>query len=94
MLAGTDCPFDGMEDITVAWELACMVEYGLNPLEAIATATGHAARVLGLEGQIGGLTTGAYADILVAAGDASQDIGALKQVIEVFHNGAKVTGLK
>ena len=90
MLAGTDCVMDGMEDITVAWELACMVEFGLTPLEAIGTATVNAARVLGLDGAIGELSVGAYGDILVVKGDATQDIHALKQVKDVYQAGKRI----
>ncbi len=89
-LAGTDCPFEDMADITVAWELECMVKLGLDPLKAIETATRNPAKVLDMAGQIGELSVGAIADVVVVAGDASQDITALKRVRAVYQGGEKV----
>jgi len=90
ILAGTDCPFDGMEDITVAVELEYMVKHGMTPLEAIAAATGKPASVLGMAGEIGTLAPGAVADILVADANADKDITALKRIKDVYQSGKKV----
>lgn len=90
ILAGTDCPFDGMEDITVAVEMEYMVKHGMTPLEAIATATGKPASVLGMAGEIGTLAPGAVADILVADANADKDITALKRIKDVYQSGKKV----
>lgn len=90
ILAGTDCPFDGMEDITVAVELEYMVKHGITPLEAIAAATGKPASVLGMSGEIGTLAPGAVADILVADANAHKDITALQRIKDVYQSGKKV----
>jgi len=89
-LAGTDCVFEGMENISVAHELACMVEYGLKPVQAIATAAKNAAQALDLSGHIGELCQGAIADVLVVSGDAGKDITALKQICDVYQNGVRI----
>jgi imidazolonepropionase-like amidohydrolase len=91
-MAGTDCPFDGLEHITVAWELECMVGYGVGPVEAIATATGNSAKMLDMEGEIGLLAPGATADIAIAEGNAAKDITALQRIREVYQGGRRVTG--
>jgi len=91
VLAGTDCPFDGLEHITVAWELECLVKVGLPPVEAIASATSKSARVLGMEGEIGILAPGAIADITVADAAADTDITALQRIKDVYQNGKKVS---
>lgn len=90
VLAGTDMVMDGAPAAPVARELQYMVEYGITPVEAIATATGNSARVLGMQGQIGELTQGAVADLLVVEGDASADICALNRVKEVYQDGAAI----
>ena len=87
IVAGTDCPFDGVEHVTVAWELENMVSCGMNPLAAIAAATSNPAKVLGLEGEIGLLAPGLMADIVVADAHADIDITALKRVLAVYQAG-------
>lgn len=46
--------------------------------------------MLGMQGQIGELTQGAVADLLVVEGDASADICALNRVKEVYQDGAAI----
>jgi len=91
IVAGTDCPFDGLEHITVAWELECMVMCGMTPLQAIAAATSSPAKVLGMEGEIGILAAGAIADIMVAETGADTDISALQKVKDVYLDGTRVS---
>lgn len=50
-------------------ELSLMVEHGLSPLGALRAATIDAARLLGLDGEIGTLETGKMADVLLVDGD-------------------------
>lgn len=89
-MAGTDCVSAGLEDITIAWELECMVELGLDPVKAIEVGTRNGAKVLDMEGEIGELRTDAIADVVVVDGDASKDITALKRVLEVYQSGEKI----
>lgn len=90
MLAGTDMVLHGAPVMPVGRELAYMVQYGLTPLAAIATATGNAAAVLGLEKETGMLRPGLSADILVAAGDAAGDITALQKPVQVYRAGKAI----
>jgi imidazolonepropionase-like amidohydrolase len=63
-----------------AVELTILVEQvGMSPMEAIASATRIAAEALGLEDEIGTLEVGKAADLLIVAGDPSQDVGILQQ---------------
>ncbi len=87
---GTDMVLLGAPTVPVARELQYMVDYGITPVQAIATATGNCAKVLDRSGQIGELIPGAEADILVVEGNASQDIKALNHVKEVFLKGQSV----
>ncbi|SHJ79620.1 amidohydrolase family protein [Hespellia stercorisuis] len=91
--AGTDnITPDGRTDLYVAQELAYMVEYGLTPLQAIQIGTMNGAKVLDMAGEIGQIKEGLFADLLIADGDASVDIEALKSVKAVYLNGEFVFG--
>ena len=70
-----------------ARELEAMVSYGMSPLAAMKSATSVAARVLHLEGQIGQLKPGAFADLVAFEGDPTNDVGALRRVRFVMKNG-------
>jgi imidazolonepropionase-like amidohydrolase len=62
-----------------AKELELLMKYaGLNELEAIAAATFNAGRTLNLEGEVGAVAPGMLADLLVVAGDPSEDITILQ----------------
>jgi imidazolonepropionase-like amidohydrolase len=60
-----------------AMELVHMVEGGLAPLAAIATATSGAAQALGLQGEVGAVAPGKVADLVVVDGDPLADIRVL-----------------
>ena len=90
ILAGTDMVIGGTEPAPVEEEIICLTEYGLTAVEAVESATGHAARVLGLEGQIGTLEPGAAADILVVEGDAARRPEALRKTLAVYQNGNQI----
>lgn len=56
-------------------ELVRLVEVGYSPLQALMFATGIAAKVLGIESQLGTIEEGKIADLIVLEGDPLQDIG-------------------
>jgi imidazolonepropionase-like amidohydrolase len=63
-----------------AKELELLMKYGgLSELEAIQAATSNAGIVLGLAGEVGGVEPGRLADLLVIAGDPTQDITMLQE---------------
>jgi imidazolonepropionase-like amidohydrolase len=62
-----------------ARELQLLVDYaGLSPLEAIQAATSTAARVLGMQDEVGTLKPGYKADLLVVNGDPVADVSILQ----------------
>jgi len=83
---GTDA--GAIEHGTQAVEFARMVEYGMKPLEAIRAATTVAAELLRMEGQVGVLTPGAFADIIAVEGNPLEDITALRRVRFVMKGGS------
>jgi imidazolonepropionase-like amidohydrolase len=64
------------------------VGYGMTNLQAIQTATIHAADLLGQSGKIGELKKGAYADIIAVTGNPLQDVKTLETVKWVMKNGS------
>ena len=74
-----------------AGELAELVERaGLTPAEAIAAATTGAARLLGLEGEIGRIAPGFSADLIAVDGDPLADVRLLQHVGFVMARGRVV----
>jgi imidazolonepropionase-like amidohydrolase len=70
-----------------ARELELMVEYGMRPADALAAATGGAARVLRREHELGRVAPGFAADLVAVDGDPLADITALRRVRLVVARG-------
>ncbi|MGZ3873935.1 MAG: amidohydrolase family protein [Mucilaginibacter sp.] len=68
-------------------EFEYMVEAGMPPMEAIKSATGSAAILLGKEGELGSISKGKFADIIAVDGDPLSDIKAIKNVVFVMKGG-------
>jgi len=77
MAMGTDLGSFGRGENAV--ELIYLVEAGMTPMQAIVAATGMAAECIGLGGETGVLCDGLYADLLVIAGDPTQDVSILSE---------------
>jgi len=71
----------------MAQEFLRMVEFGMSPMDAIKSATSRAAEMLEMEGQIGVVAPGAYADIVAVGGDPLHDIKILESVQFVMKDG-------
>jgi imidazolonepropionase-like amidohydrolase len=71
----------------IAQEFPHMVELGMSPMEAIKSATSRAAEMLDLQGQIGVIAPGAYADIVALSGDPLSNIKTLENVQFVMKDG-------
>ncbi|MFC7200241.1 metal-dependent hydrolase family protein [Halospeciosus flavus] len=83
---GTDAgtPFNFHAD--AAEELELMVEYGLDPTEAVRAATVNAADLLGLD-DVGRIETGYRADLVVLPENPREDVTAYQEPEFVVANG-------
>ncbi len=71
----------------IAQEFERMVEFGFAPLDAIKSATSKAAEMLGMQGKVGTIAAGAFADIVAVQGDPLADVKVLKAVKFVMKDG-------
>jgi imidazolonepropionase-like amidohydrolase len=71
-------------------EMEMMVEGGLTPEEVILSATGGAARCMGLEGVVGTVQPGAWADFLVLDADPREEIRNMRRIHGVWISGNPV----
>ncbi|MFL6439404.1 MAG: amidohydrolase family protein [Terriglobales bacterium] len=71
----------------IAQEFAREVEFGMTPMQAIQTATARAADLLEMQGKIGVIAPGAFADVIAVQDDPLRDVNALKNVTFVMKDG-------
>lgn len=73
------------------WELSYLVEsLEMSPSEALVSATGLAAKALGIDDVVGTVEEAKAADFVVIDGDPAQDIGVFKdtkRILGVFRDG-------
>jgi imidazolonepropionase-like amidohydrolase len=87
IVAGTDS--FGTDVTPIGTEARLLAEAGLTPLEALQSATVHAARLLGQD-DVGRLVRGSLADVVVVDADPLTDASALEKVRVVVAQGAVV----
>jgi imidazolonepropionase-like amidohydrolase len=68
-------------------ELELMVEYGMSPLQALASATVTAADVLLLGDSVGRISPGYVADMIVTRSDPLESPSALRDIVLVVQEG-------
>ena len=94
MALGTDSGFSVTPyGVWHARELELLMTYaGLTSLEAIQAGTSNGALMLGLDGEIGQVTEGMIADLIIVNGDPVADITVLqrREAIETVISGGRV----
>jgi len=71
----------------IAQEFSRMTDLGMSPIDAIESATSRPAEMLDMEGQIGVIAPGAYADVIAVQGDPLRNIKVLENVEFVMKDG-------
>lgn len=89
---GTDqFPFEPNNGTTATVsEAEIYVQAGMTPLQALRAATTQPAKMLGMEADVGSLSPGKYADIVVVDADPLKSIGALRSIDFVMKGGKLV----
>ncbi len=90
LVAGTDAASDiaGLPFPVVHYELQLLVEaVDLTPLQALQTATLNAARALALEADLGSVTTGKIANLVVLDDNPVESIAHTRSVAHVIKHG-------
>jgi imidazolonepropionase-like amidohydrolase len=75
-------------------ELSLLVDSGLTAREALLAATSTAARLLGMQGEIGTVERGKRADLVVVAGDALEITTLAQRIDAVYQDGRRVPPIK
>jgi len=83
---GTDSPLPGLA-IVNHLGLRAEVKFGMQPWEALQTATLLAARAFGYEKDLGSLEAGKLADLILVAGDPLRDIKDAARIQQVMVDG-------
>lgn len=72
---------------TTLRELELLGEAGLTPTEALTAGTYQAAKMLGIETEVGLIVPGMRADLVVLRGDVTADLSAIWEAQLVVHDG-------
>ena len=88
IVAGTDQAVPGY---SLHREIELYAQAGFTPLEAIQAATLVPARVMGLEREVGSVTAGKRADLIVVDADPLQSVANLRRISLVVTNGRRFT---
>jgi imidazolonepropionase-like amidohydrolase len=89
ILAGTDAPNPGTgHGVSMHRELELLVQAGLNPTEALCSATSVPAHAFALNDR-GRIAPGLRADLLLVKGDPATDITATRDIVAVWKTGAE-----
>jgi imidazolonepropionase-like amidohydrolase len=88
LVAGCDAGSPLNFHSALAREVATLAEVGLTSMEAIQAATLRAAQMQGVDDQLGTVSVGKLADIIVVDGDPLQDIRVLQHgIVHVIKDG-------
>ena len=72
---------------SIAKEFEYETQFGMSPAQAIESATSKAAALLEMDGKIGVVAPGAFADIVAVTGDPLKDVKLLQHVDFVMKDG-------
>ena len=74
------------------WEMAALASGGLTPREVLRAATRHGAEMIGVAQDIGTVSAGKLADLVVLSDDPTLDIRNSTKIVYVIKNGELFAG--
>jgi imidazolonepropionase-like amidohydrolase len=77
-----------------AKEFALMAELGMPPAQALVSATLAAAKLLGIDADVGTLEAGKFADIVAVRGNVLADLSSTEKPVFVMKHGVLVSNAK
>ena len=86
VIGGTDSPLD-LPSTSLHLNLISQVKYGLQPWQALETVTSTAARAASLNRDLGTISPGKLADMILVKGNPLEDIKDITRVQCVMKNG-------
>ena len=88
LYAGSDAPTHmSFPGISLHWELEYLVNAGISPINALRIATIEAAEAVGAEEDLGSVTTGKLADLVILDANPLEDITNSKRIWRVVKGG-------
>jgi imidazolonepropionase-like amidohydrolase len=87
---GTDTGEVGVTADMVWREIALLHDHGATPMAAIRAATSAAARLLGVDADVGTVEAGKVADLVLVDGDPLADLGSLAEPAVILKGGSIV----
>ena len=90
LATGTDTGEVGVTADMVWREVRLLRDHGATPMVAIQAATSSAARLLGVDRDVGTVETGKWADLVLVDGDPLSDLSLLSHPVEVWQRGRPV----
>jgi imidazolonepropionase-like amidohydrolase len=87
LLAGTDIAATRIPGFFLHDELSALVDAGLTPLQALRAATANAAAILHKESELGSVTPGKLADLVLVEGNPLERIENTHRIAAVVLGG-------
>ncbi|MFP5330749.1 MAG: metal-dependent hydrolase family protein [Acidimicrobiia bacterium] len=87
IVTGTDCGLRGIGPDLLSREIELLVAHGLDPANALRAATSRAARVLGVDAEVGSVEPGKLADLVLVEGNPLHDPTVLRRPLAVIRGG-------
>lgn len=84
---GTDCGVRGVLPEHLAREIRNVHDHGASPMAAVKAGTINGARLLGLDDEIGSVSAGKLADLVLVEGDPLTDLHRLESPAMVIQRG-------
>jgi imidazolonepropionase-like amidohydrolase len=76
-----------LEGLGVHWEMWMMVQGGMSPMEALRVSTINGADYIGMGRDLGSITTGKLADLVILEKNPLDNIQNSESVVKVMLNG-------